>query len=197
MAVRWTPVSMVMSTVIGRDLHSGRTPRLVTGSRISSIKNCGRPTRITNRRSGPRTPTAKGMLKVFELVWKIAVPETDPNWKTFSEHGIQITIPIDAWMIVLTESTLETNGLPPTPPMISAIATALTQASRIVKPDEAFNRASTKPGKQHRMGTTAATGHSHNINPPTARGTNLDIVTDSASLAKAGWNRVPHKRPEA
>jgi len=138
MAVRWTPVSMVMSMVIGRDLHSSRTPRLVTGSRISSIKNCDRRTRITNQRSDPRTPIAKGMLKVFELVWKMAVPETDPNWKTFSEHEIQITILIDAWMIALTESTLETNGLPATPPMISAIATALTQASGIVKTDEAF-----------------------------------------------------------
>ena len=79
MAERWTPANMVMSTVIGTDLLLGRTPRLVTESRISSIKNCDRRTRITNQRSGPRTPTAKGMLKVFELGWKIAVPETDPN----------------------------------------------------------------------------------------------------------------------
>ena len=88
-------------------------------------------------------------------------------------------------MIALSESPLETNGLPPTPPMISAIATALTQVSGIVKTGEAFNRASTKPGKAPRMDTTAATGRSPSINPHTALGTNLDIVTDSPSLARS------------
>jgi len=132
-AVRSTLANMDLSTVIVRDSHSGRTPKLATAIKISSTRNCDRQTGIINRLSELRKSTAKGSRKVFGLAWKMAVPETVPGWNSFSSREIQITIPIEIGMTAFREFRLETNGLPVTRLMISAIATDLTQAPGIAK----------------------------------------------------------------
>src|SRR5258708_15699220 len=130
--VRPTLASMDLSTVIGRDSHAGKTHKLVTAIRISSTKNCGRRIGIINQLLDLKNSTAKGMRKVFERAWKIAVPETAPGWNSFSGREIQITIPIEIGMTAFREFLPGTNGLPVMRPMILAIATVLTQACRIV-----------------------------------------------------------------